>query len=156
MNKSGNKVGGRHAGRKAIAGLVLAVGALLAGPVSAAHAASLSRSTEGASMSGSTSFRNGYAYLNATLKDKLPDGSCVYVLTSWTVYSTDSLGQVTWQPGLSDRTDLCGSGKSVSVEDRGDPVGKNPTKIQISTKVCRNRNNARDNCSSPYIETFSY
>lgn len=128
-----------------IAGLVLATDA------SAASLGSWSRSTTGASGGGTVSVSNGYISNSLHISDTKADGSCAYVTTEWQHH--DGLVQL-WFKSDSQRSEVCGNGTTLYTTPRRsiDSIDAIFTdKLRVKVTVCRNVNNAFDNCSDSFL-----
>ena len=143
--------------RRLMPGLVISATLLVLGlAASPADAASWSRSTAGASASGTVYKANGYGYNRLTIRDTAADGNCVYATTNWRKYAWFPGLGYNWSPFFSaDRTNVCGYGQSVTVYHRGEP-GAYTQWLQASTRVCRNDSWGVDKCSNYYYENLPY
>jgi hypothetical protein len=140
---------------RSLLALPLVISVLLLGAPPAQAATSWSRSTTGASGSGTYSRPAQTYYLTYRITDTKADGSCAYVVFRPQVYY-EYTG--TWlsvgYSGYQVRYDVCGNGNVrsggvyIDVWAVMSPVDHTAgSKIRMYIRVCRNVNNASDNCS---------
>ena len=142
----------RWAFRAIAAFVVAAVATVVASiPASASVLDTWSRSTTGAAGSGSIEVKNGYLYNYLGISDTKADGDCAYVVTEWQHHS-GLLGL--WFKSTSERTTDCGNNTTLYTSVRrsiNDIDAPETDKLRVKVTVCRNVNNASDNCSGSYL-----
>ena len=135
----------------ALGGAIVIAGTMSMAPASAAVLGNWSRSTTGAAGSGKIEVKNGYIYNTLSIKDTKADGDCAYVTTEWQ-HHNGLLGL--WYKSDSERTTQCGNGITLftsvrrSINSIDAPLSD---KLRVKVTVCRNVNNAGDNCSDSYL-----
>lgn len=150
---SGPKGPGRRRTLRRAAILVsagLIVTAVSAAPASAQVLDTWSRSTTGAAGSGSIDVTNGYLRNVLAISDIKADGDCAYVETTWDHH--DSILHA-WFKVSSERKTVCGNGTTLlaTVQRSLDSLSSLfSDAVRVKVKVCRNVNNAPDNCSGTY------
>jgi hypothetical protein len=119
-------------------------------PASATVLDTWSRSTTGAAGSGSIEVKNGYVYNHLRIADTKADGHCAYVVTTFDHH--DAVLHLWFSVG-SDRVTDCGNGTTTfatSYMSLDDMASAFTDMIRVKVKVCRDINNASDNCSGTY------
>ncbi|MER7073933.1 hypothetical protein [Terrabacter sp. NPDC000476] len=114
-----------------------------------------SLSTTGASSSGSWSTSAQTYSFSASVKDTKADGSCAYITFRPKVhYGYTGTWFGVGLSGYELRKEVCGNGTtlytwpSINVLDKMSALDKTAgDKIKMNIRVCRNVNNAGDNCS---------
>jgi hypothetical protein len=131
------------------ASVILATTLWLA-PASATELGSWERATTGASGSGDIEVINGYVYNFLHIADTKADGHCAYVVTTFDHH--DAFLKLWFAVG-TDRVTDCGNGTyTVDTSYMSlDAMSQAFTDmIRVKVRVCRDINNAPDNCSGTY------
>jgi hypothetical protein len=119
-------------------------------PASAVVLDTWSRSTTGAAGSGTIEVKNGYVYNYLRIADTKADGHCAYVVSTFDHYNAVLHA---WFSVGTDRVTDCGNGTTtfatsyMSLDDMSGPFTE---RIRVKVRVCRDINNATDNCSGTY------
>jgi len=119
-------------------------------PASAGVLDTWSRSTTGAAGRGTIEVKNGYVYNYLRIADTKADGHCAYVVTTFDHHN--SILKLWFAVG-SDRVTNCGNGTTTfatSYMSLDDMAQAFTDKIRVKVRVCRDINNASDNCSGTY------
>lgn len=134
---------------------VLVAGIALAAPATATSLGTWSRSTTGASGGGTVSVSNGYIRNVLHITDTKADGSCAYV---WTEFQHHDALLMLWFKSTNSpnpaRSEVCGNGTTLYTTVQASINNVDAVfadKIRLKVTVCRNVNNAFDNCSDSFL-----